>query len=296
MDIIGRTAFGHDFSCCKLLRSSPVAEAFEFLLDDFTQRSFNSVLHPAHLFYWLPTTRNRLHAKNFAVVRGAIGDILAKRKELRMQDRALEHLDILKYMLDAFEEENMAADAQTLSDNLVTMLFAGYDTSSITLTYAFYLMARHPDVAARCRQEVVSVLGAAAHATYDDVQTKLPLCSAVINETLRLYPPAPITVRYTEAPVELQPGIIVPTGTMLYLPIWWIHRSPDNFKDPDSFRPERFLGAERERMHRYAFIPFSGGARDCVGRRFAMTEGNQKTIVLGHKPQTINHKVLNHKP
>jgi cytochrome P450 family 4 len=128
------------------------------------------------------------------------------------------------------------------------------------------------------------------------VQTKLPLCSAVINETLRLYPPAPITVRYTEAPVELQPGIIVPTGTMLYLPIWWIHRSPDNFEDPDSFRPERFLGAERERMHRYAFIPFSGGARDCVGRRFAMTEGNQKAIVLGRKPQTINHKIMNHKP
>jgi cytochrome P450 len=214
MDIIGRTAFGHDFSCSKSLQSSPVAEAFEHLLDDFTQRSFNNILHPAHLFYWLPTARNRLHRKNFAVVRDAIGDILSKRKELRERDRSLEHHDILKYMLDAFEEQNIAADAATLSDNLVTMLFAGYDTSSITLTYAFYLMARHPDVAARCRQEVISAIGTTAHASFNDVQSLLPLCTAVINETLRLYPPAPVTVRYTEAPVELMPGIVVPPGSV----------------------------------------------------------------------------------
>jgi cytochrome P450 len=218
MDIIGRTAFGHDFTCSKTLRSSPVAEAFEYLLDDFTQRSFNNILHPAHLFYWLPTARNRLHAKNMAVVRDAIDDILLKRKELREKDRSLEHHDILKYMLDAFEEQNVAADADTLSDNLVTMLFAGYDTSSITLTYAFYLMARHPEVAARCRQEVVSAIGATAFATYNDVQTQLPLCTAVICETLRLYPPAPVTVRYTEAPVELMPGIVAPAGTVRVAP------------------------------------------------------------------------------
>jgi cytochrome P450 len=269
MDIIGRTAFGHDFSCCKTLRSSLVAEAFEFLLEDFTQRSFNNILHPAHLFYWLPTSRNRLHAKNFGVVRDAIGDILSQRKELRAHDRSMEHHDILKYMLDAFEEQNIAADAQTLSDNLVTMLFAGYDTSSITLTYAFYLMALHPDVAIRCRQEVLSAIGSTAYASYDDVTTQLPFCTAVINETLRLYPPAPVTVRYTEAPVELMPGVVVPAGSTLYLPIWWIHRSPGNFEQPDIFRPERFL---ERKHHRYAFIPFSGGARDCVGRRFAMIE------------------------
>jgi cytochrome P450 len=289
MDIIGRTAFGHDFLCCKSLRSSPVAEAFEYLLDDFTQRSFNSILHPAHLFYWLPTARNRLHAKNFRIVRDAIGDILSKRKELRALDRSLEHHDILKYMLDAFEEQNIAADAETLSDNLVTMLFAGYDTSSITLTYAFYLMARHPDVAIRCRQEVVAAIGATAHASFNDVQTQLPLCTAVINETLRLYPPAPVTVRYTEKSVELMPGVVVPPGSTLYLPIWWIHRSPHNFDEPDVFRPERFLGGERERKHhRYSFIPFSGGARDCVGRRFAMTEA---VAVFAHVIRNVDFEV-----
>lgn len=289
MDIIGRTAFGHDFSCCKTLTSSPVAEAFEYLLDDFTQRSFNNILHPAHLFYWLPTSRNRLHAKNFATVRDAIGDILSTRKKLRELDRSLEHHDILKYMLDAFEEQNVAADAQTLSDNLVTMLFAGYDTSSITLTYAFYLMALHPDVAARCRQEVISAIGTSDYATFSDVQTRLPFCTAVINETLRLYPPAPVTVRYTEAPVELMPGVVVPPGSTLYLPIWWIHRSPHNFEEPDAFRPDRFLAPERERKHhRYSFIPFSGGARDCVGRRFAMIEA---VAVFAHVIRRVDFEV-----
>ncbi len=279
------------------------------MLDDFTQRSFNNILHPAHLFYWLPTARNRLHAKNFAVVRDAIGEILSKRKELRERDRSLEHHDILKYMLDAFEEQNVAADAETLSDNLVTMLFAGYDTSSITLTYAFYLMAKHPDIAARCRQEVMSAIGPTAHASFNDVQTQLPLCTAVINETLRLYPPAPVTVRYTEAPVELMPGLVVPAGSVrrfaavrfdllsssfpflqtLYLPIWWIHRSPHNFEDPDTFRPERFLASERERRHhRYSFIPFSGGARDCVGRRFAMIEA---VAVFAHVVRRVDFEV-----
>ena len=159
-----------------------------------------------------------------------------------MQDRALEHLDILKYMLDAFEEENMAADAQTLSDNLVTMLFAGYDTSSITLTYAFYLMARHPDVAARCRQEVVSVLGAAAPATYDDVQTKLPLCSAVINETLRLYPLLPSQCATRRRPLSCSQASLSPRAPCSICPFGGSTARPTTSKTPTLFVPRGFSG------------------------------------------------------
>ena len=148
---------------------------------------------------------------------------------------------------------------------------------------------RHPHGASRCRQEVVAAIGATAHASYNDVQTQLPLCTAVINETLRLYPPAPVTVRYTETPVELMPGVVVPPGSTLYLPIWWIHRSPHNFDEPDVFRPERFLGSERDRKHhRYSFIPFSGGARDCVGRRFAMIEA---VAVFAHVIRNVDFEV-----
>jgi hypothetical protein len=92
----------------------------------------------------------------------------------------------------------------------------------------------------------------AAHLPQPPARQELCRCArrtATINETLRLYPPAPVTVRYTEAAVELIPGVVAPPGSTLCLPIWSIHRSPHNFDDPDAFRPERFLGGEHERKH-----------------------------------------------
>ena len=162
------------------------------------------------------------------------------------------------------------------------------------------MMTQHRDVEAKVVAEVLSVIGndPTQPFTYEDITNKLPYCTAVINEVLRLYPPAPFTVRTLEEPLELKVDttptssiptptstdttptnketitITLPKGIMMYIPIWWIHRRPFNYPDdPDKFDPDRFFIPERAaKIHRYAQVAFSGGARECVGKRFAMLE------------------------
>jgi cytochrome P450 len=138
LDVIGQTGFGYDFNCAGALTPSPVALAFEFMLEELTARP-NSPVDPRLYFYSWPSARNRKHAACNATVRNTLTTLIARRKQERL-DPALvgeEHRDMLKYMLDAHEEDDVsvAADTETLVDNLLTILFAGYDTSSITLTY-----------------------------------------------------------------------------------------------------------------------------------------------------------------
>ena len=137
LDVIGQTGFGYDFNCAATLTPSPVALSFEFLLEELTERP-NSALDPRVYFYSWPSARNRKHAACNATIRATLASLIARRQQER-RDPALvgeEHRDMLKYMLDAHEEDDASVtDSETLVDNLMTILFAGYDTSSITLTY-----------------------------------------------------------------------------------------------------------------------------------------------------------------
>lgn len=299
LDIIGKSAFGYDFSCAATLKSSPVAMAFEFMLEESMERQFKKTLDPRCFFYSYPSEKNKKHASCAATIRNTLTDIISTRRRARANTEGpVEHKDMLKYMMDAHEEEKMAVDTDTLVDNLITILFGGFDTSSITLTYALYMMTQHPDVEAKVVAEVLSVMGKDGQPSYDDILNKLPYCTAVINEVLRLYPPAPVTVRTLEQPLELkvdmqntpagtagtagtagatsgkETTVTIPAGVMMYIPIWYVHRSPSNYPDePERFDPDRFFVPERAaKIHRFAHVAFSGGPRECVGKRFAMLE------------------------
>lgn len=286
VDVIGLSAFNHNFDSCSSLIASPVVDAFEFMLESNTKRQFDKTLDPRYYFYEWPSSENKKYNHSVHVVRSTIDSIVKARRARRKDNLKDPHNDLLRHLLDAHEEDGIAADDSTLTDNLVTLLFGGFDTSSITLTYAFYLMATHPDVEAKVRKEVVGLLGNDRMPNYEEITTKLPYCTAVINEVLRLFPPAPVTVRTLSEPLTLpvdlsthkDPSkrenrvemVTLPKGVMMYIPIWWVHRSPDNYSNPDKFDPDRWLNGGS--IDRHAHIPFSGGARDCVGRRFAMIE------------------------
>jgi cytochrome P450 len=195
-----------------------------------------------------------------------------------------------RYLLESYsedceeEEEEEKVDPALLLDNLVTLLFGGYDTTSIALSYLLLCLARHPDVEARALAEIRSVLRPGEPPSYEQLTGEFVYCTAVVEEVLRLYPPAPVTVRHLERELTLRrtsektwghpdkEPVTLPAGTAVFLPIWWIHRSELNFHDPLTFDPERFMPENRKHMKRFAFMAFSGGARDCVGRRFAMLE------------------------
>ena len=280
LDIIGLTAFGYRFNTVKT-GSHPVVDAFEWLLDETTRRQFKAPLSPEVMCTALPTANNRRFSKESRVLRSCIDGIVASRIA---EGSANDHEDLLKYMLEARSEgqaEGVGADKkmsitdEALTDNLLTLLFGGFDTTSIALAYTLYSVAQHPDVEALALAEILRVVGPVRSMTYEHVG-ELKYCQAVITEALRLYPPAPLTVRTLEQPMRLtEGGPLLPEGTMMCLPLWWIHRSELNWGlDAALFRPERHLESTEGIKTKSSFrmIAFSGGQRNCPGQRFAMLE------------------------
>jgi len=297
LDAFGLTALNYRFDCTDSFGVDKVAAAFEFLLDEMCYRMFDQPLNPALYFYSLPTERNKKwHAAN-NVVNDLLRELVANQKQA-MKENSQEDANattggssknMLTTLLNKTDGGAGLSDA-ALIDNLKTFFFAGFDTTAITLSYALYLLSQAPEWTEKIVAEVRDVLEVDANAPnvqdrlktaiYDDV-AQLKVTEAVVKETLRLYPSAQVTSRTNLKEITLA-GTKIPPGTTLMVPIWHIQRSPHNWKDPEEFRPTRFIvdgidakagsRANSEGAHPYSWIPFSGGQRNCVGQRFAMLE------------------------
>jgi cytochrome P450 family 135 len=162
--------------------------------------------------------------------------------------------DVLSLLLGAEDDGGEPMSDQELRDQLLTMLVAGHETTATALAWAFERILRHPAVLARIQADLKE-----GDTTYLD---------AAIKETLRLRPVVPITARKLTVPFELD-GRTYPVGTVLMPCIFLLHRNPEIYEDPDEFRPERFLGRQPPP---YAWIPFGGGGRRCLGAGFALAE------------------------
>lgn len=260
-DIFGETALHTSFECCKNLSISPILKSFEFLANEFSRRLSTGILIPSSHIYNLPTPRNLEHSKHRKFMRNFVAEIIANRQTLLGKDGCPQ--DLLTELVKSREQEgddDLAAD--TLADTLFSLLFAGYETSAVTLTYVLYMLSQYPEVERRCLGEIKRV------------KTNNPkdyvFLRAVIDETLRLYPPAVSTTRNLEKDVEIDGGVKVPKGTYLYFPIWTIQRDERNFPNPLDFIPDRWM--PNGNGNRDALIAFSAGARSCPGQRFAMAE------------------------
>jgi cytochrome P450 len=154
-------------------------------------------------------------------------------------------------------------------DNIVSFLMAGYDTTALALTWSLYLISRSPDWETRMLDEVTAVAGSGP-VTSAHVE-KLKIVQQVLNESLRLFPTAPIIVRDFVEDFEFG-GVKVPRGTIGIVPIYAIHRHTSYWKDPHRFDPARFAQEDRSRLLRFQFLPFGVGPRICIGAAFAMLE------------------------
>ncbi|MFN4155616.1 MAG: cytochrome P450 [Paracoccaceae bacterium] len=154
-----------------------------------------------------------------------------------------------------------------LRDNLLTFIVAGHETTALTLSWALYLCAFDPVIQAAARAEAQSALGTRA-ATAADI-TALPLIRRIVDETLRLYPPAAFLSRTAQAADTLCGREVLPGDTII-LPIYALHRHHALWDSPDSFDPDRF--ADAKSMDRYAYLPFGDGPRVCIGANFALQE------------------------
>jgi cytochrome P450 len=167
--------------------------------------------------------------------------------------------DILSLLLDARDDDGSQLSDQHVRDEVMTLLFAGHDTTTSTVSFLFYELARHPHARARLRADLAA--GGPDHEV-----------EHVIDETLRLDPPAWIGARRSINPFELC-GVPVPGGVSVNYSSWASHHLPDVWESPEEFRPERFApGGEASRQPKGAYVPFGGGSRTCIGRRFGQAE------------------------
>lgn len=166
------------------------------------------------------------------------------------------------------------SDAQ-LRDEVMTLLIAGHETTANALSWLWYLLDRHPDEQERLRAELLAATGGKAP-TVEDLPRR-PRMKAVIQETLRLYPPVWMFDRRALGPDDLGETRVAKGDLVIFCPSA-IHRLPALWSDPEAFRPDRFEAGREEQNNKFAYLPFSAGPRICIGNSFAMIESQ---IIMG---------------
>ncbi|WP_132058147.1 cytochrome P450 [Halorussus amylolyticus] len=251
LEILVEAMFGEDID----LEARGIYDAVEAMQEPLRPRN-QPVTFLAPDWAPVPFLRRANRAKDH--LEAQVYDILDER---RRGDADRE--DLLSMLLDA----DAGMDDEQIRDEMLTFLFAGHETTALTLTYVWDLLSRNPDAEARLREELDEVVD--GRPTVEDV-FEFEYVDAVVKEAMRLYPPAH-EIRREPAKDVTFGDYAVPEGSLLVLPTWVLHRDDRFWDDPEAFRPERWLEADRDRPE-YAYFPFGGGPRRCIGRQFAMVE------------------------
>uniref|UniRef100_A0A8P4JX13 unspecific monooxygenase n=1 Tax=Dicentrarchus labrax TaxID=13489 RepID=A0A8P4JX13_DICLA len=200
---------------------------------------------------------------------------LQKIKSNRETSKQKSRVDFLQLMIDSQKNNDLSGveqdkglnDHEILSQAMI-FIFAGYETSSSSLTFLAYNLATNPAVMKRLQQEIDSTFPNKAPIEYQALM-QMEYLDSVINESLRLYPIAPRLERVAKATVELN-GIVIPKDMVVMIPTWPLHRDPDLWPEPEEFKPERFSKENKETIDPYTYMPFGAGPRNCIGMRFAL--------------------------
>uniref|UniRef100_A0A8C6LGW4 unspecific monooxygenase n=1 Tax=Nothobranchius furzeri TaxID=105023 RepID=A0A8C6LGW4_NOTFU len=154
-----------------------------------------------------------------------------------------------------------------LSQSMI-FIFAGYETSSSSLTFLAHSLATNPEVMKKLQEEIDATFPNKAPIEYQALM-EMEYLDCVINESLRIYPIAPRLERVAKASVEIN-GLLIPKDMVVLVPTWPIHRDPELWPEPEKFKPERFSKANKEKIDPYTYMPFGAGPRNCIGMRFAL--------------------------
>ncbi|XP_059189994.1 cytochrome P450 3A40-like [Centropristis striata] len=200
---------------------------------------------------------------------------LQKIKSNREQTKQKGRVDFLQLMIDSqknnesstVDQDKGLSDHEILSQAMI-FLFAGYETSSSSLCFLAYNLARNPDVMKRLQKEVDSTFPNKAPVEYQAMM-QMEYLDCVINESLRIYPIAARLERVAKASVEIN-GFVIPKDMIVMVPTWPLHRDPELWPEPEEFKPERFSRENKERIDPYTYMPFGAGPRNCIGMRFAL--------------------------
>ena len=177
--------------------------------------------------------------------------------------------DLLSMLMNARDEDGSGMSDKQLRDEVLTFLLAGHETTALALSWTFHLLGQNPEVEEKLDAELRQVLGGRVPEV-SDLQA-LPYTERVIKESMRLYPPAWSLARTAIADFELR-GYTIPAGANIVMSQWIVHHDPKYFKDPEVFAPDRWLDPAMQKLPRFAYFPFGGGPRQCIGNSFATME------------------------
>lgn len=259
LEVVGSSLFGTDLAG----DAHRLTEATLSALDVVVARARVPITPPG----WVPTPSNRRLQQAVRTLDEAVAGILAERRAETPGQRRADMLDLLL----APDDEGDVLSPTEIRDQVVTFIVAGHETVASALTWALWLVSGDDAVAQRLQDEAVAVLGDGAPRV-EDVR-RLPYARAVLDEAMRLYPPAwLVTRRAREA--DVLGGRVIPEGALVILSPYLVHRDPKVWADPDRFDPDRFAGGlPRGGDAAAAYWPFGAGPRLCIGREFALLEG-----------------------
>ncbi|XP_015412832.1 PREDICTED: cytochrome P450 3A12 [Myotis davidii] len=201
-------------------------------------------------------------------------------KENRLQDKQKHRVDFLQLMINSqnskeTDSHKAMTDLELVAQSII-FIFAGYETTSTSLSFFMYLMAIHPDVQQKLQEEIEVTFPNKATPTYDAL-AQMEYLDMVMNESLRLFPIAGRIERVCKKDVEIN-GVFIPKGTVVMVPNFILHRDSTYWPDPEEFRPERFNKKNQDSINPYTYMPFGSGPRNCIGMRFAIM--NMKLAIV----------------
>ncbi len=188
--------------------------------------------------------------------------------------------DFLSVLLTARDEDGKAMSDKQIRDEALTLFAAGHETTATALIWAWYSLAKHPEIYQRMLHEVDTVLQGRSP-SYSDLPS-LPYTLQVFKESMRLYPPAYAVARAALHDLEIN-GYPVRKGELVVITTYAIHQRPDFYPEPEKFDPERFTPEREKQLPRYAYMPFGAGSRICIGNHFAMMEGHLLLATLAQR-------------
>ena len=278
MDIAGRTLLGVNTAG----QFQRVRECLEGVMQDFLARFGSALPMP----FWLPTPGNLRLRRHIRRLDGILQELIEQRRASSSAGG-----DFLSLLIRARDEgDGSGLSDKQLRDEVMTMFLAGHDTTANALAWTWFLLGQHPEVQQRLREEVDGLLNS-REATPADVP-RLPLCENILRESMRLYPPA-----YVVGRTAMEDGTIgkyfIRKGTNVLMSSWVVHRDARWYDRPDEFLPDRWTDGLLIRIPKYAYFPFGGGPRVCIGNNFAMLEG---VLVLATMVQQLQLSAVTQPP
>ena len=278
LEIVAKTLFDADVE----RDAQEVGKSLELLLE--IGANFRRTIFVPH---WLPTPTNLRVRREVKQIEKILYRIIAERRA-----SGRDAGDLLSMLLSAQDEDGSRMTDRQLRDETITLFLAGHETTASTLSWTWWLLARHPAVEAKLHAELDAVLGDRAP-TLDDLP-KLRYTGHLITESLRLYPAAWGMARLVVEDHEIA-GYAVTKGMGVAMAQWVVHRDPRWYDAPEEFRPERWEDDLLKRLQRFAYFPFGGGPRQCIGNAFALMEAALILATIARKFRLLlvaNHPVV----